>query len=75
VRRFKKAIVERARGGELPHHLGDPLWKIRASPRPVMTEPPKIRADPRKSASRHYRAQIRGDPPPGGVGNDPRRSA
>jgi len=24
VRRFKKAMVERALGGELTHHLGDP---------------------------------------------------
>jgi putative transposase len=24
VRRFKKAIIERALGGELPHHLGYP---------------------------------------------------
>jgi transposase-like protein len=24
VRRFKKAVIERARGGERTHHLGDP---------------------------------------------------
>ncbi len=31
VRRFKKAIIERALGGELTHHLGYPLGTGRSS--------------------------------------------
>ena len=47
VRRFKKAIIERALGGELTHHLGYPP----GGPKPAsLTKPPPVRV--RREASR-----------------------
>ena len=37
VRRFKKAIIERALGGELTHHLGyAPRWRPSPRTRPII---------------------------------------
>ena len=36
VRRFKKAIIERALGGELTHHLGYPRAGPNPRPRPII---------------------------------------
>jgi putative transposase len=36
VRRFKKAIIERALGGELTHHLGYPVGRTNRTTPPII---------------------------------------